>query len=220
MRSVAPDMPGSAASQNSWSVVNLKPTAGSLATTTDHTIQTAKDEQQRRDRDPEVAPGDGAARCRPRTALSSGRQSVRTRARQRADMLRLVDLLPSPGSSGSLRSAGAGDCPLHAPDGEMHPDKRTDGDQEQQHEAARPDAGEVVEHAEGDRQHEAAEAADHADEAADRADIVRVVDRDVLVDRGLAEAHEEAEHEDRHGEGDDAGLHVEAAIGPLMPCTT
>ena len=45
-----------------------------------------------------------------------------------------------------------------------------------------------VQHAERDRQHEAAEAADHADEAADRADIVRVVDRDVLVDRRLAQA--------------------------------
>ena len=51
--------------------------------------------------------------------------------------------------------------------------------------------------AEGDRQHEAAQAADQADDAADRADMVRVVDRDVLVDRGLAQAHEEAEHEDR-----------------------
>ena len=42
MRSVAPDRPGMAASQNSWSVRELKPTAGSLATTTDQTIQTAK----------------------------------------------------------------------------------------------------------------------------------------------------------------------------------
>ena len=42
MRSVAPESPGSAASQNSCSVVNLKPTLGSLAITTLHTIQTAK----------------------------------------------------------------------------------------------------------------------------------------------------------------------------------
>ena len=73
----------------------------------------------------------------------------------------------------------------------------TRGDQEQQHEAAGPDAGQIVEHAEGDRQNEAAETADHADQPADRADIVRVVDRDVLVDRRLAQAHEEAEHEDQ-----------------------
>jgi hypothetical protein len=79
--------------------------------------------------------------------------------------------------------------------GASRPAKRDD--HEQQHEAAGPDAGEVVQHAEGDRQDEAAEAADHADEAADRADVVRVVDRDVLVDRRLAEAHEEAEHEHR-----------------------
>ena len=51
--------------------------------------------------------------------------------------------------------------------------------------------------AEGDRQHEAAEAADHADEAADGADILRIIDRDMLVDRRLAQGHEEAEHEDR-----------------------
>src|SRR5262249_37426300 len=42
-RRIAPEMPGSAASQNSWSVVNGKPTEGSLATTTDHTCQTAKE---------------------------------------------------------------------------------------------------------------------------------------------------------------------------------
>ena len=63
--------------------------------------------------------------------------------------------------------------------------------------------------AEGDRQDEAAEPADHADEAADRADIVGVVGRDVLVDRGLAEAHEEAEHEDDADEGDRPDREVE-----------
>ena len=82
-------------------------------------------------------------------------------------------------------------------------------DREKQHEAARPDAGEIVERAEGDRQDEAAEAADHADEAADRADVLRVVDRNVLVDRGLAEAHEEAEHEGNRDEGDRPDLEVE-----------
>ena len=43
MRSVAPDRPGSAASQNNWSVEYLKPTSGSFATTTDQTCQMAKD---------------------------------------------------------------------------------------------------------------------------------------------------------------------------------
>ena len=46
MRSVAPESPGSAASQKSWSVVKLKPIAGSRATTTLHTIQTAKDKSR------------------------------------------------------------------------------------------------------------------------------------------------------------------------------
>jgi hypothetical protein len=47
----------------------------------------------------------------------------------------------------------------------------------------------------------------------------RVVDRDVLVDRGLAEAHEEAEHEDRDDEGHEAHLQPEGDR-PAMPSTT
>ena len=43
MRSVAPERPGSAASQKSWSVVKGKPISGSLTTTTLQTIQTAKE---------------------------------------------------------------------------------------------------------------------------------------------------------------------------------
>jgi hypothetical protein len=46
MRSVAPDRPGRAASQNNWPVVNSKPIAGSLAMTTDHTIHTANDKSK------------------------------------------------------------------------------------------------------------------------------------------------------------------------------
>ena len=42
MRSVAPESPGSAASQKSWLVVNVNPTSGSFTTTTLQTIQTAK----------------------------------------------------------------------------------------------------------------------------------------------------------------------------------
>src|SRR6266498_187496 len=40
---ISPELPGSAASQNSSAVVNLKPTEGSFATTTDQTCQTAND---------------------------------------------------------------------------------------------------------------------------------------------------------------------------------
>ena len=94
----------------------------------------------------------------------------------------------------------------------MHPREQPDDDDEQQHEAARPQAGQVVERAEGDRQDEAAEAADHADEAADRADVVGVVGRDVLVDGGLAEAHEEAEHEGDDDEGGRADLEMEGDL--------
>ena len=125
-----------------------------------------------------------------------------------ADVLLLVDRLHFGEFRQLLQTAGER-LPFHALDGDVHPDQRTGGDEEQQHEAAGPDAGEIVERAEGDRQHEAAETADHADQAADRADIVRVVDRDMLVHRGFAQAHEEAEHENQAGEGDDTGRHVE-----------
>ena len=67
MRSVAPERPGSAASQNSWSVVKLKPIAGSLATTTDHTIHTANDSSSAGIEIQQIAPGDGAPAVRPRT---------------------------------------------------------------------------------------------------------------------------------------------------------
>ena len=89
---------------------------------------------------------------------------------------------------------------LHLPDGEMHPQERDGDDAEQEHEAARPHTRHVEKRTEGDRQDEASEAADHADQAADRPHMVGIVDRDVLVDRGLAERHEEAEHEDQHDE--------------------
>ena len=80
-----------------------------------------------------------------------------------------------------------------APDGDMHPDRRDTNQHKQDHEAAGPNACDVVESAERDREHEAAESADHSHEAANRPNMVRVVDRDVLVDRCLAERHHEAE---------------------------
>src|ERR1051325_7512460 len=77
MRKTAPEMPGSAASQNSSSVVKRKPTEGNLATTTDHTCQTANDSNKA---------GMETQRVRRAIALpvvsqnllSSGRQSVST----------------------------------------------------------------------------------------------------------------------------------------------
>ena len=66
----------------------------------------------------------------------------------------------------------------------------------------RPNAGEIVQHAESDRQHEAAETADHADKATNCTDVVRIIDRDMFEDRGFAEAHKEAKHEDDDGESD------------------
>ena len=78
-------------------------------------------------------------------------------------------------------------APLHAADGKVHPRQRAGDHHEQQHEAAGPDAGQVIEYTKGNRQDEAAEATNHAHHAAHRADVLRVVHRDVLVHRRLAQ---------------------------------
>ena len=131
--------------------------------------------------------------------LSSGRQSVSTAPDKSADMLGLVNFLHL-GEFRQFLQRFADDAALHLPDRDMHPDQRAADQQEQQHEAAGPKSGQVDQRAERDREHETAETADHADQPADGADIIRVVDRDVLVDGGLAERHEEAEHEHGHRE--------------------
>jgi hypothetical protein len=98
---------------------------------------------------------------------------------------------------------------LHAQDRHMHPDHRDQHQHEQRHEAAGPQPGQVEQGAEQDRQNEAAQAADHADQTAHRADMLRVVDRDVLVDRRLAQGHEETEHEDDDDETGQPHFEVE-----------
>ena len=91
----------------------------------------------------------------------------------------------------------------------MHPDHRDQHQHEQRHEAAGPQPGQVEQGAEQDRQNEAAQAADHADQTTHRADMLRVVDRDVLVDRRLAQGHEETEHEDDDDETGQPHFEVE-----------
>ena len=124
-------------------------------------------------------------------------------------MLGLVDFLHF-GEFRQLLQRFADDTAFHLPDRDMHPDEGAGDQQEQQHEATGPKAGQVDKRTERDREHEAAETADHAHHAADSADIVRIVDRDVLEDGGLAESHEEAQHEDRDDERHQPRLHVEA----------
>ena len=124
-------------------------------------------------------------------------------------MLGLVNLLHL-GEFGQLLQRLADDAAFHLPDRDMHPDQRAGHQQEQQHEAAGPEAGQVDQRTECDREHEAAEAADHADQPADGADVVRIVDRDVLVDGGLAQRHEEAEHEHGHRERHQPHFQMEA----------
>jgi hypothetical protein len=95
-------------------------------------------------------------------------------------------------------------CPLHFPDGEVHPDQRGGDHGEQQPEAALPNPGKVIQQAERDRQHEATEAADQPNHASHGADAAGIVDRDVLVHGRLAQAHEEAKDEGGHHEAENA----------------
>src|SRR5262249_27717301 len=110
---------------------------------------------------------------------------------------------------GKLFERFADGATLHLADRYVHPQERSRDEQEKQHEATSPYTSKIVERAEGDGKNEAAKPADHADETADRADVVRIVDGDVLVDGGLAESHEEAEHEHHDREWDDAHFHME-----------
>ncbi|CEG07061.1 hypothetical protein BN961_00442 [Afipia felis] len=103
MRSTAPEMPGNAASQNSSAVVNLNPTDGSFATTTDQTCQIANDSSN-----------DGIEIHRLRRAMarpfvsqnsrSSGRQSVSTTPAS-APMCSGLWISSISGNCGSFRSA-------------------------------------------------------------------------------------------------------------------
>ncbi len=208
MRSVAPDRPGSGRQPEQFVRGEFEADKRQLGDDDRPHLPDGEGQQQAGNREPQIAPGDGAAGRLPEP-LSSGRQSVST----------LPDSAPTcsapwiaciSGNCGScVERSGAGFA-FHLADGKVHPHERAGDQDEQQHEAARPQPGEIDERAKGDGQNESAEAADHADEAADRADMARVIDRNMLEDGGLAERHEEAEHEDRHGEADEAHLQFES----------
>ncbi len=104
----------------------------------------------------------------------------------------------------------------------MHPQQGGHHQHEQQHEATAPQAGEIQQHAESQRQQKPAQATDHADHAADRADVVGVILRDVFVHCRLAQGHEDAEdehqqHEENRADGqrerDVAFVAVDYVIG-------
>ena len=143
-----------------WSGVKAKPIAGSRATTTDQTIHTAKASSSagidsQRLRRATVGPAFSA-----QNVGSSGRQSSMTRILPGARRARACPFPAVPGSSSRAcprpRSIRRIERCIQA--------ERDGDDEEQQHEAAGPDAGEVEERAEGDGRDEAAEAADEADE--------------------------------------------------------
>ena len=104
------------------------------------------------------------------------------------------------GEFGQCAPFHAGGLLLHLAHRDMHPHQRHGDQCEEHHETARPDTGKIAYRTEDDRQDETTQPADQAHHAADRANMVGIVDGNVLVDRSLAQRHEEAEHEDRHHE--------------------
>ncbi len=162
-------------------------------------------EQQAGDRDPEVAPRDGAALLLPE-GLHPRAASPRWRRPRSAPCCAAPWIGCISGSAGRPDQRRPCRLALHAQDrrhASRPAPRRLIANSSMKQEV--PDAGEVVRAApNGDRQDEAAQATDQPDDATDRADAVRVVDRDVLVHRRLAQAHEEAEDEDQHDEADHA----------------
>ena len=90
---------------------------------------------------------------------------------------------------------------FHLAHGKMHPCQCNTNQSKQHHEAACPNAGQIANGTKDNRQNESAETADHTNHAADRADMTRIIDRNVLVDGGLAQRHEEAKHENCDNKG-------------------
>src|SRR5512145_16374 len=80
MRSVAPDRAGAAASQNSWLVVSLKPSAGRLTAATLHSCHTAN-ARNRQGTEIHRLSLAIASPSRSQNALSSGVHRVSTRPR-------------------------------------------------------------------------------------------------------------------------------------------
>src|SRR5215831_412951 len=189
MRSVAPESAGAAASQNSWSVVYLNPSAFRFTATTLQSCQTAK---ARKSAGTEIQRlrRAMASPCWTQNALSSGFQMSRMRPLGAVATEFMFALLSSNGfdSVGEAERAGVRADHLGAAHlSPVHPDERYPDDPVHQHEAARPDSGEVEQHAEHDRQQETSHAAGQADDARDYADVVMELVPDVLEHRGLAE---------------------------------
>src|SRR5690349_21058831 len=163
MRKVAPDSPGSAASQNSWSVLKLKPMAFKRTITVLQTIHTAKANSSagmeiHRLRRAVCLP------LRPQKAGSSGRQSWMTGP---FSGVCRTDMFFSLGNAGKRGWAGRRLFTQQralAHLAEVHPDQRDPDHAVEQHEAGRAYAGEVHQGAKHDRQHETTQAAGQADD--------------------------------------------------------
>ena len=94
MRSVAPERPGRAASQKSWSVVKANPTSGRRTTTTLHTIQTAKESS---------SAGMEIQRFRWAMARPSDVQKPLSSTSQRSSTRGLIGSLPATPGEGAAR---------------------------------------------------------------------------------------------------------------------
>ena len=87
----------------------------------------------------------------------------------------------------------------------MHPEKRNGNEREHEHEAARPDAREIVHDSESNRQNKSAKPSDHTDRTAHHTDIPLVIDRYVFEHGGHTQRHKEPEYEDEHAERHEPG---------------
>ena len=147
MRSVAPEIPGKRREPEELVGGEVEPDRRQLGDDHRPDLPDREGQQQRRDRDPEIAPGDGSPRWLPRTPCppDASPAGPRRTGRRRA---RACGSPAFPGSCGSLSSASPttprsicriATCIHSSAPGHEH---------EQQHEAACPEAGQVVEHAE------------------------------------------------------------------------
>src|SRR5512140_1676751 len=183
MRSVAPHSAGSAASQKSWLVLNLKPMLGRFTTTTLQTIHTANDSSSAGIEIQRLMFAI-ALPSRTQNALSSGVQMSRT-VPMRGRVVTVWVVMAIPSSVGEVHRNGmvaALGGLERAHFGEVHPHERDPHDAEHQHEGGAAHAGEVHQRAEHDRQDEAAHAAGEAHHTRHDADVLRVVVGDVLED--------------------------------------
>ena len=202
-------MPGSAASQNSSVGGELEADRGQLRDHHRPDLPDRERQQQRRDRNPEIAPRDRRALVVSQKVLSSGRQSVRT-APDSAPTCSGLWISCISGSSGSFFSASPTTprsiCRIAMCIQTSEPVTSRNSSMKQL--VHRPVRSTSAPNAIGSTKPPRPPIMPTSPPTAPT--LFGIVDRDVLVDGGLAERHEEAEHEHGHRERHQPHFQVEA----------